>query len=903
MLKADDTPLMRQWRDVKSRHRDALVFFRVGDFYEFFYSDAEVGSRLLGLTLTSRNNGAAARVPLAGVPAKALDEYVGRLVKLGRKVAICDQVEDPAEAKGIVRREVTEIVTPGTVLQDTLLAAKRNNFLVALTEATEEGVGVATLDLSTGEFSVQAVPPAELRAELGRRDPTELLLPRSLEGVGVDFDAESLSGAVRDRAGEGVPSPEAGAVRDPVGGASPAVLRTYRDDWLFDYKTAAGELKRYYGVQSLGSFGFQKGDRALVRAAGALLSYVAEIRPGGVGHLRAPRILRRGSAMLLDEMTRRNLELVEPLRVGEAGGTLFSVLDETVTAMGARALRRCLLHPLVDATAIWSRQDAVSELLREPDLRGRLREALSRMTDLERLAGKVGAGRVSPRELLGLGRSLAELPTLREAAESAESNLLQRLVGEMDLLEDVPRLVEAAISPDAPATLQDSGVIRAGYSAELDELRATRDGARDFIAALQARERERTGIASLKVGFNKVFGYYLEVTKPNLDRVPEDYVRKQTLANAERYFTPELKEWEEKVFGAEDGMEKLEAELFREVRRRVADEVARIQEAGVRAARLDVLTTLAHVAERRQYVRPEVHTGFKVEIEAGRHPVVETMMPAESFIPNDLSLDEAARIVILTGPNMAGKSTVLRQVGLIHLMAQIGSFVPANRASLPVCDRIFTRVGASDNLARGQSTFMVEMNETASIIHSATARSLVLLDEIGRGTSTYDGVSIAWAVTEHLHESVGCKTIFATHYHELTQLGDLLPGAKNMNVLVREVGEEVVFLRRLESGGADRSYGIQVARLAGLPADVIARAKELLTELEGTHSGGGEGLGRFGEHRPTSEPSPDQLSFFASAEPPIVERLRELNPEDMTPRQALELLFEFREETGTGDAG
>ena len=876
---------MRQWREVKSRHRDSLVFFRVGDFYELFYGDAEEGSRLLGLTLTSRNNGAAARVPLAGVPAKALDEYLGRLVKLGRKVAICDQVEDPAEAKGIVRREVTETVTPGTVLQDTLLTAKRNNFLVALTEATKQGVGLATLDLSTGELSAQAVPPAELRAELGRRDPTELLLPRSLEGE----DAAAVGGAP-------------GAAHAALSDAAPGVLRTYRDDWVFDYETAADELKRRYGVQSLDAFGFQKDDRVLVRATGALLAYVGEIRPGGVAHLRTPQILRRGSAMLLDEMTRRNLELVEPLRVGEEGGTLISVLDETVTAMGARALRRWLLHPLVDAEEIWSRQEAVTELFNEPDLRDRLREALGRMTDLERLAGKVGAGRVSPRELLGLGRSLAELPTIRHAGKGAGSALLGSLVAEMDLLEDVRELVETAISPDAPATLQDGGAIRESYSEELDDLRQTRDGARDFIAGLQSRERERTGINSLKVGFNRVFGYYLEVTKANLDKVPEDYVRKQTLTNAERYFTPELKEWEEKVFGAEDRMEKLEAELFGEVRRRVAAEVSRIQEAGARAARLDVLTTLAHVADRRQYVRPEVHTGFEVEIEAGRHPVVETMMPAESFIPNDLSLDEDGRIVILTGPNMAGKSTVLRQVGLIHLMAQIGSFVPANRARLPVCDRIFTRVGASDDLARGQSTFMVEMNETASIIHGATDRSLVLLDEIGRGTSTYDGVSIAWAVTEYLHENLGCKTIFATHYHELTQLGDLLPGVKNMNVLVREVGDEIIFLRRLEDGGADRSYGIQVARLAGLPTEVIARARELLTELEGTHSGGGEGLGRYGEHRPSSEPPADQLSFFAAAEPPILKRLRAIDPETMTPREALDLLFELRDESGTGDA-
>ena len=877
MPQADDTPMMRQWREIKSQHRDALVFFRVGDFYELFFGDAEEGSRLLGLTLTSRNNGAAARVPLAGVPAKALDEYLGRLVALGQRVAICDQVEDPAEAEGIVRREVTETVTPGTVLHDTLLTAERNNFLVALTEPTDERLGLASLDLSTGEMSVQNVLVPELRAELGRLDPTELLLPRVFE--------------------------EAGNGLDSWGGALSGRLCTYRDDWVFDYASAVDEMKRRYGIQSLEAFGFQQEDRLLVQATGALLFYVAEIRPGGVGHLRRPRIVRRGSAMLLDEMTRRNLELVEPLRAGEEGGTLTWVLDETVTAMGARALRRWILSPLVSAEEIWRRQEAVTELFDVPDLRARLRDALGRVTDLERLAGKVGAGRVSPRELLGLGRSLAELPEIQDAGADADSAFLRSLVTEMDLLQDVRELVEMAISPDAPATLQDGGIIREGYSADLDELRATRDGARDFIAGLQSRERERTEISSLKVGFNKVFGYYLEVTKSNLDKVPDDYVRKQTLANAERYFTPELKEWEERVFDAEDRMDKLEAGLFSEVRARVAAEVSRIQDAGGRAARLDVLSTLAYVAERRSYVRPEVHTGFEVEILAGRHPVVEMMMPTESFIPNDVAMDEACRIVVLTGPNMAGKSTLLRQVGLIHLMAQIGSFVPADRARLPVCDRIFTRVGASDNLARGQSTFMVEMNETASIIHGATERSLVLLDEIGRGTSTYDGVSIAWAVTEHLHEEIGAKTIFATHYHELTQLGDLLPGVVNMNVSVREVGEEIVFLRRLEEGGADRSYGIQVARLAGLPGEVIARARELLTELEGTHTSGGEGLGRSGTHRPASEPSLDQLSFFSAGDPPVLRRLRAIDPETITPKEALDLLFDLHEKSLSGEDG
>ena len=863
---------MQQWREAKSKHRDALLFFRVGDFYELFHQDAEEGAKLLGLTLTSRNNGAAARVPLAGVPAKALEGYLARLVGMGRRVAICDQVEDPALAKGIVKREVTETVTPGTVLSDSLLNERRNNFLVTAVPGGEDEYGVAALDVSTGEMSVQLVQASELRAEFGRLEPSELLLPRSLQ------DSEELAWA-----------------------AAAHIPRTYRDDWMFEGDVSADELLRVFKVQSLDGFGFQADDAALVRASGALVQYLREIRPAGVTHLMPPRIRRRGRVMLLDEMTRRNLELIEPLRAGEEGGTLLDVLDLTVTPMGGRLLRRWVLEPLVTAQEIWARQDAVRELVDELELRNRLRDALGRVTDLERLAGKIGTGRVAPRDLHGLKRSLEQLPEIRTAGAAATSEETHQLAGELDCLTEVRSLLDETLADDPPATLQEGGVIRPGWSDELDELRGIRDGARDFIASLQTRERERTGVSSLKVGFNKVFGYYLEVTKANVARVPDDYVRKQTLTNAERYFTPELKEWEEKVFGAEDRIGRLEAELFVEVRARVGAEISRLQETGARLAQLDVLTTFAEVATRNGYVRPEVHTGFELEIAGSRHPVVETMMPREDFIPNDLRLDEDGWIVVLTGPNMAGKSTVLRQVGLIQLLAQIGSFVPADSAKLPVTDRIFTRVGASDNLARGQSTFMVEMSETAAIVHGATDRSLVLLDEIGRGTSTYDGVSIAWSVTEFLHEELGSKTIFATHYHELTQLGDLLLGVKNMNVSVREVGSEIVFLRTLIDGGADRSYGIQVARLAGLPDTILARARELLAELEGTHTSGGEGLGRHGAHRPASEAPPAQISMF-QVEHPLVARLRGLDPDDLTPRDALELLYELRKAAqGDGD--
>ena len=869
-MSSGDTPLMQQWREAKSRHRDSLLFFRVGDFYELFHSDAEEGARLLGLTLTSRNNGAAARVPLAGVPAKALDEYLSRLVRMGRRVAICDQVEDPALAKGLVKREVTETLTPGTALADNLLTERRNNFLVAIVQADADEApgartyGLAVLDISTGELGVQAVPADELRAELGRLEPSELLLQRSVE------DGSELG---RLGAGEDVP-------------------RTVRDDWMFEADTCADELLRVYGLQSLDGFGFQVTDVVLVRAAGALIQYLGEIRPAGVTHLQPVRIRRPGQVMLLDEMTRRNLELIEPLRVGEEGGTLLDVLDDTVTAMGGRLLRRWVLEPLVVADDIWVRQDAVRELVDEQERRDRLREALRAVSDLERLAGKIGTRRLTPRDLLGLRRSLEMLPTVRDCAAGARAEMVRSLGADLDPLEDIRDLLSRAISAEPPATLHEGGVIRQGWSEELDAIRAIRDGARDFIASLQTRERERTGIGSLKVGFNKVFGYYLEVTKANLDRVPDDYVRKQTLANGERYFTPELKEWEEKVFGAEDEITHLEAELFGRVREAVSGAVPRLQDSGMRVAVLDVLATFAEVAVRQAYVRPELHSGFELEIGGGRHPVVETMMPREEFIPNDLALDEEGRIMILTGPNMAGKSTVLRQVGLIQLLGQIGSFVPADAAKLAVADRIFTRVGASDNLARGQSTFMVEMSETAAIVHGATDRSLVLLDEIGRGTSTYDGVSIAWAVTEYIHEEIGAKTIFATHYHELTQLGDLLDGVKNMNVSVREVGDEIVFLRRLAEGGADRSYGIQVARLAGLPHRIVERARELLAELEGTHTGGGEGLGRYGAHRPGSRAPPDQLSMF-QVEHPMVSRLRALDPDDLSPREALKILYDL----------
>jgi DNA mismatch repair protein MutS len=602
--------------------------------------------------------------------------------------------------------------------------------------------------------------------------------------------------------------------------------------------------------------------------------------------------------MLLDEMTRRNLELIEPLRTDGARGraaTLIDVIDETQTAMGARLLRRWLLRPLIVPERIRARHEAVANLLEDPRMRRAVRAELEDVRDLERVAGRIGAGRAAPRDLRALQQSLVRLPGVRAALHDSTAMLLDAAGAGIDTLDDVRDMLERALNDELPATIGDGDVMRAGWDAGLDELRAIRDGAQDYIARLQARERERTGIPSLKVGFNKVFGYYLEVTRTNVARVPDDYERKQTLANAERYVTPELKEWESKALDAEDRILTLESRLFAELRGEIAQRMERLQTTAEHVALVDVLTSLAQLAERGGYTRPELHAGFALEIREGRHPVVERMMPREDFIPNDVVLNESGRIMILTGPNMAGKSTLLRQVGLIQLLAQIGSFVPARSARVPVCDRIFTRVGASDNLVRGQSTFMVEMHETAAILHSATSASLVLLDEIGRGTATYDGVSIAWAVTEHLHEVTGARTIFATHYHELTQLADLLPSLVNFNVAVRELGDDIIFLHHLQPGGADRSYGIEVGRLAGLPPAVVSRAREILRELEGAHTGGGEGLGRFGAGGP---PRPrEQLSLFAPAEHPALTRLRATNIDSLTPLQALNLLAELKADT------
>jgi DNA mismatch repair protein MutS len=844
------TPLMQQYREIKARHQDAILFFRMGDFYEMFFDDAELGARVLDITLTSRGDG----VPLAGVPVKAAADYLRQLVTAGHRVAICEQVEDPRLAKGIVRREVVETVTPGAMLQDGWLPGSRNNYLVALSIGST--CGLAAVDLSTGEFLLESIGAEGVAEALARLAPQEIVA----------------------EAGAAIPVDD-------------TVMRTAREAWEFDPELARDDLCRRFSLASLDGLGVGADDAAAVGAAGALLRYLAELQPAGLPHLARPVIRRSSSFLWLDEMTRRNLELVEPLRAGARGATLLESLDATVTPMGARLLRQWLLSPLATADAITARLDAVDVLAKDHRSRERLRDALDGVRDLERLAGRAAAGRATPREMAALRDSLSRLPdvldALRGLTNREASRHLARVEQRFDLHSELTTQLSSALTERPPAVLNDGGVIRPGFDAELDELRDLRDGGKRYIATLQQRERERTGISSLKVGFNKVFGYFLEVTHSQASRVPSDYERRQTLSGAERYVTPELKEYESRVLGAEERLLEREAELFARLRADAGAQVAKLQASARALAALDVFASLAEQAVQHGYVRPVIEDGFGLQLVKSRHPVIERLMPRERFMPNDVRFDEAERVLLVTGPNMAGKSTILRQIGLCVVLGQMGSFVPAERAIIGVVDRLFTRVGASDNLAQGQSTFMVEMSETSAILHNATARSLVLLDEIGRGTSTYDGVAIAWAVTEHLHDHIGCKTMFATHYHELMQLPERLAHARNCNVAVQESGGTVVFLHRLMPGGTDRSYGVHVAQLAGLPDAVVQRAREVLGTLEGEH--------RVVPGAPPPPPDPGQLALFTAPKPdPVMEDLRAIDLNQLTPLEAMNRLAELQ---------
>ena len=870
------TPMRRQYLQIKKQYPETIVLFRLGDFYETFDDDAKVVAQVCDIVLTSRPVGKNQRVPLAGVPYHSVEGYLARLIQAGHKVAIVEQVGD-VTGKGLVDREVVRVVTPGTVVEPSLLEERRNNYLAAV--VLDGGrAGLAYADITTGEFSTTQLSGDDVlrltAEELERLQPAEIISP--------DADLLRQSLGLDARPGDG-----GGSNRGPR-----APLLTDYDRWPFELETAGQALEDHFAVASLDGFGVS-GQPMAVRAAGGLLHYLAETQRARLEQLSSLRTYSTAQFMMLDAATRRNLELTESQRRGTVQGSLLGVLDVTVTSLGGRLLRRWLNQPLVDLDRLNGRLDAVEGLLQDTPNRTRLRSLLKEVSDLERLSSRAVQGIARPRDLVGIRQTLEVLPDIRRTAErmAPDAAFFDELRA-IDLCQEVVDLLAQALVDDPPATLSAGGVIRPGFSAELDNVASAAGDAKEWVANLEKRERERTGIKNLKVGYNKVFGYYLEVTKANTDRVPEAYVRKQTLVNAERYITPELKEYESLILNAEERIQELESRIFRQVLEQVAAVAERLAAVARTLARVDVYAALAEVALLHRYVRPTLSSGDDLHIVAGRHPVVEVSQREEPFVPNDVDLTPEELILVITGPNMSGKSTFLRQVALIVLMAQIGSFVPADEAHIGLVDRIFTRIGAQDEISAGQSTFMVEMVETANLLNHATARSLLVLDEVGRGTSTYDGISIAWAVVEHIHNHprLRCKTLFATHYHELTQLAELLPRIRNYNVAIAEEKDRIVFLRRVVPGGADRSYGIHVAQLAGLPKPVVHRAQEILEELEREARAPGTTGGRL-EVR--------QLPLFATSNPAL-EELQRLDVSAMSPLEAISKLYELQKKAGEG---
>jgi DNA mismatch repair protein MutS len=872
------TPLMRQYAAVKKDHPTALLFFRLGDFYELFFEDAIVAAKELQITLTARNKEKGIAVPMCGVPHHAAEGYIGKLIRKGFKVAICEQMEDPRLAKKLVRREVTRVVTPGTAA-DSMLGSEENNFLAALAQSGDR-VGFAALDLSTGEFRATEFAGENalrrVQEELEQLRPKELLY------------------------GSAAPLFESKASRTqsaPRGSTS--CTDTPLDDWIFAPDHAIPLLENHFGVLSLEGFGLA-GRPAAAAAAGAILYYVRSTQRGTLDHVDRIGWYERQNCLVLDAVTVRNLELIEPLFAGaDAGLTLYRSIDATVTPMGKRLLRAWLLRPSLDLAEINARLDAVQAGVKDTIAREELRRALDGVLDLERLLSRVTLEAANPRDVLALGASLAKIPAIKNAVARLPTDRLKTLHASLDELADLRERIEKTIVTEPPLSFADGGVIAPGVDHDLDELRELSRNSKQVLAQIEQRERGRTGIASLKVKFNSIFGYYIEVSKANLHLAPQDYERKQTLVGAERFTTLELKEYEAKILDAQEKIVEIERRLFAELRTAIASEAKRIRQTALALAEVDVLASLAHIAALRNYCRPEFATSEEgrcgdLEIVEGRHPVIEQQEMAggsERFVPNDLHLNSTTHtILLLTGPNMGGKSTYLRQTALIVIMAQMGSFVPARSARLSVVDRVFTRIGASDNLARGRSTFMVEMTETAAILHTATPRSLILLDEVGRGTSTYDGLAIAWAAIEYLHARVRAKTLFATHYFELTELAEQLSGVKNYHVSVKETGGGIAFLRKVEPGAADRSYGIEVAKLAGLPNEVITRAREVLVEHESAER-------ELTEHlSPGATPPRTQLTIFTPISQPVLDRLREVDLNRLTPLEALNLLAELKKE-------
>ncbi len=851
------TPMMQQYREAKERHPGMLLLFRMGDFYETFHEDAEVAARVLGLTLTSRDK----TIPMAGFPHHSLDHHLHKLLHAGHRVAICDQMEDAALAKGLVRREVTRVVTPGTVTEDELLDPQRANYLAALAPDGAR-VGLAWVDLSTGQFQAADVADTGLADDLARLAPAECL------------HAERT----------------AARLADPLRAACPGMALTARPDWTFEAASARAALFTHFGVRTLAGFGFED-EQPCLWAAGALLLYLQETLKAGLAHLHRLRPYRQTRHLVLDEVTRRSLELTRTLREGERAGSLLSVIDRTVTPMGARLLQEWILTPLAERRPIEERQDAVAELLAEHALRGDLRDVLGAATDLPRLTARVSTGRATPRDLAGVARTLRLLPRIKAKVTARQAGLLRDLEARLDLCPDLREGLDAALVDDPPISPREGGLIKDGYNPELDELRATTRDGKDWIAHFQADEIRKTGIPSLKVGFNQVFGYYIEVTHSHAGKIPADYTRKQTLKNAERYITPELKAQEEKVLTAQDKIYQREHDLFLALRGQVAAQTRRLLQTAEVLATLDVLASLAELAAARRYCRPDLDDKPVLHVSDGRHPVLDQTLPPGTFVPNDVALGpDSGLLWLITGPNMAGKSIFIRQAALLTLLAQMGSFIPARAARIGLVDRIFTRVGASDELSRGQSTFMVEMTEAANILNNATGRSLVILDEIGRGTSTYDGVSLAWAITEYLHDHLGCRALFATHYHELAQLAEQLPGLRNYNVLVRECREEIVFLHKIAPGSADKSYGIHVARLAGVPDEVLTRARQVLGELEARHVEARQ------KPAPGRRGRPMQPSLFGNMDDPILTALREIDLEAAAPEEILAQVHRWQRE-------
>jgi DNA mismatch repair protein MutS len=863
------TPAMKQHQQFKRKYPDCILFFRMGDFYETFYQDAETCSRVLGLALTSRSKGRNP-IPLAGVPYHAVEGYLKKMLQAGYKVAVCEQVEDPKTAKGVVKRDIVRIVTPGTLTDDILLEAKEDNFLCAVDLGNNNQAAISWVDISTGHFFAQQVPEKNLLDELLRLSAAECLLA---DRRGELFEAETKK------------------LESDISQLTKAII-TERPGWYFDPYQSRQRLLKHFGTATLEGFGISDNDDRLIRPAGAIIEYLKETQKTTLSHIRILKKVERRNFLQVDPTSLRSLEILRTIRGESQKGSLLRCLDETLTGMGGRMFRSWLCMPLCDVGSIELRQDAIEEFKNAETALADIRKLFSNISDTERIAARISTYRANPRDLVALAATLRKIPQLRQTLKRFRADLLVRLSNGCDSIDELTELLESAIQPDCPSHLRDGGVIKTGFSQELDHLRSISKDGQSWLVKYQKQQAERTSIPNLKIGYNKVFGYYIEVTHSFSKKVPADYVRKQTIKNAERYITNELKEYEDQVLGAEEKALTLEQQIFEDIRQQCTQYVSRLQKLAEVIAQCDCLASLAYLAKRRNYIRPKITQDQRLLIREGKHPVLAEALGAE-FVPNDIELgQEAGDILVITGPNMSGKSTYIRQAALLVLMAQMGSFIPAPEAEIGLVDKIFTRVGASDELVRGQSTFMVEMIETANIINNATERSLVILDEVGRGTSTYDGLALAWAITEHIATKIKCRTLFATHYHELTELAELFKNIKNCNVAVREWMDEVVFLHRILPGGTDKSYGIHVAKLAGISPTITERSKEILDELENTFAkeATGEHLARHKTKRT------DKDSLFVQKHKSVLEKLASTNINDLTPIEAINLLNQIKEQ-------